>query len=119
MNFYRINFRSLANSKMNARIRTRLISSSTEDIHALTNAARYKKNFCTDGVARTLRAANQLQRKPMVIALENVAKHSWRAIEIVNDNVDLSIIEEIAECCATRSNYVCQPSPDHRRHLFK
>ena len=57
------------------------------------NAARGEEDLCADSVARTLRGADQFQRKPVIFVLGDVAKKSGRRVDVIEDNVDVAVVE--------------------------
>jgi len=78
---------------MDTRVGSGGVTAATENIGALSNAARGEEDFCADSVALTLRAADQFQREPVIFALDDVAKKRGRRVDVVEDNVDVAIVE--------------------------
>src|SRR6266850_2643896 len=96
-NFNKIQFVRSAQSKMQARVRTRRVTSATEDIAALAEPACRDKHLGSNGIARTLCAAHKLECDPVVRILHDVSKQRGRAINIIQHHVDVTVVEEIAK----------------------
>src|SRR6266850_8219597 len=70
VNFELVHFGSCAEAEMDARVRRGCVAAAAENVGALADAARGEEHFCADGIARTLRAADQFQRKPVIFVLD-------------------------------------------------
>ena len=83
-----------------------MIGAAAVGVHALADSSRNEKDFRADSISRTLGAADEFQCQPVVFILQYVSQERWLSIETVNDNVDVTVIEEITERCAAGGEYV-------------
>ena len=68
-----------------------------DDIGSLPEAVRRDVHGCADTVARTLRTAGELEGDPVIALPGHVAQQCRRGVKIVDDDVDATVVEEIAE----------------------
>ena len=78
---------------MDARVGAGGVAAAAENIRPLPDSARGEEHFCTDGIAGTLRAANQFQSEPMIFVFDEVAKKRGRRVDVIEHNVDMAVVE--------------------------
>src|SRR5713101_289676 len=104
---------------MYARIRTRTVASSAQNISALANPAGGQKNGRTDGVAWALGSSNQFQGNPVIAVLHHIAKQGRSRVHIIENDVDAAIIEEVSKRGASGRYHEGQAASRCRRHLLE
>lgn len=55
----------------------------------------------------------------MVRVRIDIAEQSGSMVDAVDDDIDLSVVEDITETGAAPREYICQPGTDYRRHKLK
>ncbi len=78
---------------MKALIGAGSVAGAAENIGPLPVSARGEEHFCTDGIAGTLRAANQFQSEPMIFVFDGVAKKRGRRVDVIEHDVDVPVVE--------------------------
>src|SRR5579859_3140702 len=104
INFELINLGESPQPEMDALVRAGTVASAAEHIGALADSSGRQEHFCADGIAGALGTADEFQGQPVVGVLDHVPKQGRRGIHIVEDNVDVAVVEEIAESGAASRN---------------
>src|SRR5437870_9915852 len=100
---------------VSARVGTRTVTCAANNVTALPDSVCGEEDLGADGITRTLGAAHQFQRDPVVIVFRDVTQERWRGIHIIEDNVDVTIIEEVAKRCTSLGAYVSKSTARRRR----
>ncbi len=119
MNLNFFHFRRRTQSEMQPRIRTRPVASPADHVGALPNASGSHKNLRADGIPRTFWSANQFKCDPMVPVRYNVSEERRRRVHVVQDNVNVAVVEEIAKRRTARGNDIRQAAPCCGRNFLK
>src|SRR5439155_7428888 len=95
------------------------ITSSAEHVGALADACGGYEHFCANRITRTFGTANEFEPDPVIAVLDHVAQQRRRRINIVKNNIDVTVIEEISESCAASRHHVGQSAAGSGRNLLK
>ncbi len=90
---------------MNAGVGIGGVAGAAVDVGALADSAGGQEYFCADGVAGTFGAADELQGDPVVVVLYDVAQEGGWRVHVINDDVNVAVVEEIAEGGAAGGNH--------------
>src|SRR5260370_13921274 len=82
-----------AEAEMDRGIRTGGVAAAAEEVGALADSSGGEEHLCADGIARTLRAADQLQREPVIAVLDDIAKKRGGRVDVVKDDVHEAVVE--------------------------
>src|SRR5579859_4366532 len=104
INFELINLGESPQPEMDALVRAGTVASAAEHMGALADSSGRQEHFCADGIAGALGTADEFQGQPVVGVLDHVPKQGRRRVHIVEDNVDVAVVEEIAESGAASRN---------------
>src|SRR5580658_3023362 len=55
----------------------------------------------------------------MVAVLNDATKESGNGVQVVEDNVDVAVVEQVPEGCASGGDYIGQAAARGRRHFLK
>jgi hypothetical protein len=104
---------------MKTLVRVRPVATAADDVASLSRSACCDEHLGADSVSWAFRSSYQLEGKPMVAVFEHIAKQRRRRIHVVQNNVDVSIIENVAKGRAPRRNHVRQAASGRWRNLLK
>ena len=109
MNLDRASVGSIAQAKMEPAVIGGDVASAGQHILALAHAIGGQIGGGAGGVARAFGSADQLHLHPMMMIGIHIAQQHRRAVDWIDHNVDLAIVEQVAECRSTRRNHIRQP----------
>src|SRR5947208_2962280 len=104
---------------MNTLIGARSITASTDHVRTLTNSFGGKEDCGARGVPRTFRSTYELEGDPMVFVFGDITQQGGDGIHIIQDHVDVTVVEQVAESRAPSGNHVSQSTACCRRHFLK
>ena len=89
---------------MDALVGAGTVAAAAENIGTLADSSDGQEHFGADGIAGALGTPDQFQGEPVVGILDHVPKQGRRRVHIIEDNVDVAVVEEIAESSAASRN---------------
>src|SRR4051812_17233545 len=119
MNLEFVDLRRGAESEMDSQVRARTKTSSTKNVSALPHPSCRHKYLRSNRVARACRASNQLQRDPVIFVLDHIPEERGMRVHIVDDNIDVTTVEEVAKRRSPGGYHSRQPAPGSGRNFRK
>src|SRR5260370_3575052 len=104
MDFQLVDLGSGSQAEVQARIRAGGVAAPAEDVSTLADSSDGQEHFGADGIVGALGTADEFQGQPVVGVLDHVPKQGRRRVHIVEDNIDVAVVEEIAESGAASRN---------------
>src|SRR5579872_4469335 len=104
---------------MDARIVIGIVAATAKYIAALTYSVGGEKDRRSGRIAWTLWPADELEFHPMIPILDNIAQQAWSRIQIVNHNIDVTVIKQIPESCAAAYRQLSQCAVRICRNVLK
>src|SRR5438034_9993888 len=89
---------------MDALVGAGTVAATAENIRTLADSSDGQEHFGGDGIAGALGTPDQFQGEPVVGVLDHVPKQGRRRVHIVEDNVDVAVVKEIAKSGAASRN---------------
>src|SRR5438067_13235720 len=89
---------------MDALVGAGTVAATAENIRTLADSSDGQEHFGADSIAGALGTADQFQGEPVVGVLDHVPKQGRRRVHIIEDNVDVAVVEQIAESSAASRN---------------
>src|SRR5262245_6597429 len=108
--FDAINFGGSSQAEMQALVGAGSVAATAEDIGALAETTRGDEHFCANSVAGTLRPTDQFERHPVNRITDDISEEGGDGVYIVQHNVDVAVVEEIAKRSAPRSENQREPT---------
>src|SRR5579863_10409945 len=84
-------------------------ATAAEDVSALRLVGGCQIDGGADSVTRTLWSSQQSQFYPVMVVVIDVAQQSGRRIDVIQHNIDLAVVKQIAESGAARRNHYPEP----------
>src|SRR6266436_3763565 len=119
VNLHPVHFRCRSETEVQTLIGTRSIASAAEDVPALSCASCRDKYFGSNRITGALGASQQLYRDPVVRILDRVTQQCGRRIDVVQDHVDMTVVEQVAERRASCRYNNCEAASCCRRHFLE
>src|SRR5262249_3878885 len=84
------------------------VAAAAEDVGTLAYAGRGEEDFGANGVAGAFRAADEFQREPVITVADDIAEECGGRIDVVEDDVNVAVVEDVAEGGATGGDDVSE-----------
>lgn len=98
-------------SEMKTLVGAGAVAASADDVSTLADPVGSKEDLGADGVPWTLGSPDQFEREPMVAVLHHVAEQSGSGVHVIQNNVDVTVIEEISEDRTSSRHHDGQAAP--------
>ena len=83
-------------------------AAAAEDVSALRLVGGCQIDRSADSIARAFWSSQQSQLYPVMAVVIDVAQQGRRRIEVIQDNIDLAVVKQIAKSGAPRGNNDCK-----------
>ena len=119
VDFHAIDRRRIANAKVDPLIVGRSVTSPAQHVAALLHAVCRQVDRGANRIARALRATHQLELDPVMMVVVHIAQQDGRPVHHIDHDIDLAVVEEVAESAAASGDDVGKPGAFDRRHVLK